>query len=106
MVSCASPGVVGVDFVDIEEVYRQVHGYFGEVFRQVHGYFGEVFRQVMDFPVKYLGTVHGYFDEVFNRYIGTWVGLVMYRIVGNRKPFQPVKMGRGEVGNIHSTVQW
>ena len=29
MVSCASPGVVGVDFVDIEEVFRQVHGYFG-----------------------------------------------------------------------------
>ena len=29
MVSCASPCVVGVDFVDIEEVFRQVHGYFG-----------------------------------------------------------------------------
>ena len=31
MVSRASSGVVGVDFVDIKEVFRQVHGNFGRI---------------------------------------------------------------------------
>ena len=55
---------MGVNFVNIKEVFRQVHGY--------------------------LGGVTDLVDQTHCK--------MLYSIV-NPKPFQPVKMGMGEVGS-------
>ena len=54
---------MGVDFINIKEVFRQVHGYLGGVMDLV--------------------------DQTHCK--------MLYSVV-NPKPFQPVKVGRGEVG--------
>ena len=65
MVCCTPSGVVGENFVNIKEVFRQVHWYLGGVTNPV--------------------------DQNHCK--------MLYTVV-NPKPFQPVKMGMGEVGSI------